>query len=475
MKKANKQRSALALKAGTYSIVITVLVLAILIVANLFVSSLPATMTKLDMSASQLYSITSNTKAVVNNLQQDVTIYWVVQYGEEDNILANMLEKYDGLSSKIHVVKKNPDIYPTFAAQYTELDVPNNSLIVESSDRYRFIGYDELYESNVDYDSYIISAANFDGERAITSAIDYVVTEDLPIFCILEGHGELALPDCFSDALVKGNYLRTPTSLIRGDTALQTADAVVIYAPQTDISKSERDMLAEYLEKGGKLFVAAGPVEGVELTQLNSLLTDYGVTFADGFVMEGGQDNYAMEFPYVLMPNMYSSDITDSLIEENYHPVLPLAQGMTVTDTDRVTTLLTTTSLSYSKAAGFGFETYEKEEGDIAGPFAVAVQVQTEGNGQIVWISASDFLNDANNEYSSGANVDLAMNSLSAMIGDHNAISIRSKSLQYSYLTISTSTATLLKTLMIGVFPLAYLAIGGYVILTKRSKQNEKK
>lgn len=42
-----------------------------------------------------------------------------------------------------------------------------------------------------------------------------------------------------------------------------------------------------------------------------------------------------------------------------------------------------------------------------------------------------------------------------------------------NYLSISSSTASLLKVLMIGAFPLAYLGIGVGVVLTRRRKQNE--
>ena len=49
----------------------------------------------------------------------------------------------------------------------------------------------------------------------------------------------------------------------------------------------------------------------------------------------------------------------------------------------------------------------------------------------------------------------------------------RGKSLNYNYLTISDSTASLLKVLMIGVFPLAYLGIGVVVALRRRRLQNE--
>lgn len=65
------------------------------------------------------------------------------------------------------------------------------------------------------------------------------------------------------------------------------------------------------------------------------------------------------------------------------------------------------------------------------------------------------------------------MNALSDLIGEREALAIRSKSLNYNYLTITESTASTLKTLMIGVFPLAYLGVGVCVILRRRRTQNE--
>ena len=63
-------------------------------------------MTKYDISSTKLYSVTSNTKVVVNALEQDVTIYWIVQSGKEDDIIENLLSKYETLSGHIKVVKK---------------------------------------------------------------------------------------------------------------------------------------------------------------------------------------------------------------------------------------------------------------------------------------------------------------------------------------------------------------------------------
>ena len=473
-KNTMKHKNQLALKGGSYSMIVTVVVLAILVVVNIFASVLPTALTRIDISSSKLYSITSNTKVVVNNLTQDVTIYWIVQADEEDDVIENLLGKYESLSDHIQVVKKNPDVYPTFTEQYTSETVPNNSLIVESGDRSRYVSYNDIYvtESNMYSYSYTTS---FDGEGAITSAIDYVVTEELPQLYVLEGHGETELPSAFSDSIEKENIELNTLSLLTVDEIPEEADAILIYNPQSDISEEEASMLIEYAENGGKLMVVSGPVEDEELTNLNSILGTYNITVTDGIVIEGDRNHYAFGYPYILMPDMTSSTITDSLIDENYYPILPLAQGLEVGETEEgtVTELLTTSVEAYSKTAGYALTTYEKEDGDIDGPFTLGVSIETDGEGQIIWYAASDFLNDMYNAYSSGANVDLAMNSLSSLIGEREAMAIRSKSLNYNYLTITDSTSSALKTLMIGVFPLVYLGIGIYIILRKRGRQNE--
>ena len=467
-------KNQLAFKGGSYSLVVTAVVLAIIIVVNIFATSLPTTLTKYDISSSKLYSITSNTKVVVNSLEQDVTIYWVVQADQEDDVIENLLGKYESLSDHIEVVKKNPDVFPTFTEQYTSEDVPNNSLIVESGERSRYISYDDIYLAESDIYSYSYTTS-FDGEGAITSAIDYVVTEELPQLYVLEGHGETELPSTFDDSIEKENMEINTLSLLTMKEVPEEVDAVLIYNPQSDISEEEADMLSEYAKNGGKLLVMSGPVESGELTNLNSILGDYNISVAEGIVVEGDSNYYAFGYPYVLMPEMASSEITDTLINENYYTIMPLSQGLQVgsTSAGTVTELLTTSYDAFSKVAGFELETYEKEDGDIDGPFTLGVSIETSGAGQIIWYSASDFLNDMYNAYSSGANVDLVMNSLSSLIGEREAIAIRSKSLNYNYLTITDSTSSTLKTLMIVVFPLTYLGLGIFIIMRKRGKQNE--
>lgn len=463
-------RSRIAAKGGAYSMAVTATVLAILVAVNVFASVLPATVTKYDITSTNLYSVTSSTKVVLNALDTDVTIYWIVQADKEDEIIENLLEKYVGLSSHISLVKKNPDTYPTFAAQYTDETVTNNSLIVECGERSRFISYSDLYLTDVDYTTYSY-VYSFDGEGAITSAIDYVISEELPKLYVLEGHGEAELPAEFQTQIEKENIELASFSLLNTEEIPTDADALLIYAPESDISTEEASILQDYLSNGGKLLLFAGPTKTGALTNLYGVAEQYGISAAEGIVVESDRSYYAFQQPYLLLPEIVSHGITDPLLEGRYYAIVPLAQGLTVTGS-AATALLTTSQTAYSKVAGFDLATYEKEDDDIEGPFAVAVSADTGNDGQLIWFASGYFLDEVYNAYSSGANLDLAMNALSALIGERDAVSIRSKSLGYNYLTISESAASLLKTWMIGVIPAAFVLCGVFTVMDRRKKRH---
>ncbi len=464
-----KPSSKVALKGGSYTITISAIVLAILVVINVLFSKLPSSLTKYDISASQLYSITSGTKVVVNGLDKDVTIYWVVQADKEDSVIENLLNKYESLSSHISVVKKNPDTYPTFTSSYTSEDVANNSLIVECGDKYRYISYSDIYLTDVDYTTYSYNYS-FDGEGALTSAISYVTSEDTPKIYYLEGHGEAEIPSEFSKQIKKQNIETESLSLLNIDEIPSDASLLMIYAPTSDISDEEAEMLISYLDDGGKVFVSAGPTSEGTLTNLYSVLSSYGVESEEGIVIESDRNYYTFSQPYMLLPTLSSSDITTPLIDESYYVIFPLAEGLTVSSSSNVTTLLTSSSTSFSKVDGYNLTTYEKEDNDIDGSFALAVSINTNSDGELIWFASSYFLEDIYNSYSSGANVNLGINAISELIGQEDSISISSKSLNYNYLTISSSEASNLKRWMIGIVPGVFVLYGIITVIDRRRK-----
>jgi len=470
-----KNREALNTKTariGGYSFILTVIVLAIVIAINVFVSYLPATLTQFDISAAQLYSLTSASKAVVGNLEDEVTIYWICQSGQESTVIDKLLDVYDSLSDQLTVEKKDPDTYPTFAAQYTDETVTNNSLIIVSGDKSKYISYESMY--SVDSSSYYTTGSvsqSFDGESLITTAIDYVVSDDLPQVYVLSGHGEADMSTTMSEGLSSANMETTEFSLLNEDEIPEDADLILINSPTSDLSEEEITILEEYIDNGGHIAVLSGPAQDTELTNLETLLSYVGVSKTEGIVIDTDRESYAFDYPYFLLPTINSSDITDALIDEGSYVIMPISAGLTIENTAgayTVTSLLDTSSSSYSKVAGYSLTTYDKEDGDVDGPFSVAISAENSAGGSLIWIASDYLLDDQYNSYSSGANLDFFMNAISWKMEDAENLAIRSKSLDYTYLTISASSATLIKIILIGVLPVGYLLYGIDEVVRRR-------
>ena len=432
------------------------IVLAIAVAVNALVGNLPSTYTKLDTTANGLYTVSEQTEKVLSGLDEDIDIYWIVQSGYEDSNIAPLLDRYSSLSDKISVTKKDPDVYPTFAKQYYDGQLYNNSLVVCCGDRYRYIDYNSIYE--YDYSDYYSGGSvsqNFAGEGELTSAISYVV----------------------NDAMEKQNIQTESLSLLTVEAVPEDAGALLINTPQSDISEDEAQKIADYLASGGRLMLVTDPPKDGALTNLEALMAGYGVEAVDGIVVEANQNNYAWGTPYYLLPDLKSHSITEPLIG-GYYVLLSIAHGLRMSDTlpDGVTvdTLLSTSSSAYSKAAGYDSTTYEKEDGDIDGAFALGAAVTAENDdgstAQIVWVSSGALLDEQSSSMVSGGNLDLFLNAISWMCGHEDGISIHSKSMNYEYLTISSSSASVMTAVIIWLIPALYLGTGVCVWLRRRRK-----
>ena len=232
-------------------------------------------------------------------------------------------------------------------------------------------------------------------------------------------------------------------------------------------------MLADYVSGGGRLLVMAGPVEDGILENLYSLLSDYGVEANEGIVVEADREHYAFQAPYVLLPDMASHDITDSLIEENYFPILPISLGLTVTGEgsgSTVTELLTTSDAAFSKVAGYDLSTYEKEEGDIDGPFSLAVYAREEASGaEVIWLGCSN-MDDEALYLSVPANCDFLVGCAASLAGQRSDLVIDPKAMEAALLTIPAGTAAAAGITFLLAVPVGLLAAGAVVSLRRRRR-----
>ena len=479
-KKESKEKMPLNkkyLRNGSYSTLLIVIFVAIVVVINMIVGKLPSKYTQIDISDQQLYSIGDETKKVLNNLDKDVTIYQIAQSGSEDETISNLLQKYADESKHVKVELKDPVVSPKFVSEYTSDQVSSNSLIVVCGDRNKVVNYNDMYESTMDYNTYSYQTTGFDGEGQITSAIAYVTTENLPVLYTLEGHGEKELDSTIKEDIEKANMEVKTLNLISEGSVPDDAACLLIDSPSSDISEDEKTALLDYLENGGKAMVFSDYTEST-LTNFAAVLENYGVKAADGIVFEGDNQHYGMQMPYYLLPTVNSTDASSETASSGYYIIMPYAQGIQklddVRDTVTVEDILTTSDSAYSKT-NLQSETLEKEDGDVEGPFALGVSIKEDVEDgkktQIIYYSSSYIMDSQMNQLVSGGNEKLVTESLNSMVSteETTTVSIPSKSLEVSYLTIPDYDASFWKICTIGLIPGIFL-VAGFVIWFKRRK-----
>ena len=465
------------IKNGSYTMVMSVIFIAVVIVINMIVSTIPSKYSEIDISSQKLYSIGDETKKMLKDLEKAVTIYQIAQSGSEDENISNLLKKYEDESKHIKVEQKDPVVNPKFVSQYTSDDLSANSLIVVCGDRNKVIDYNNIYETSIDYQTYSSQTTGFDGEGQITSAIGYVTSENLPVLYTVEGHGEKDMDSSIKEDIEKANMDIKSLNLLTEGNVPDDADCLFIDSPSTDFSSDEKDAIIEYLENGGKAMIFSDYTTE-DMPNFDAILENYGVQRTEGVVFEGDKQHYAMQMPYYLVPTINSTDASSETASAGYYVLAPYAQGIKqlddVRDTVKIESILTTSDQAYSKT-DLNSNTIEKEDGDVEGPFDLGVSIteslDDDKETQIVYYSTSNLMDSQTNQMVSGGNEKLIMESLKWMTDTEESasVSIPSKSLEVSYLTITDYDAAFWKICTIALIPGIFLVIG-FVVWIKRRK-----
>ena len=464
-------------RAGGYSVAATAMVLVIVIVINLLVGTLPAKVTKFDITENKLYSISEQTKEVLKDVNKDITVYWILTEGSEDSRLKSLLELVQEQSSHIKVVRRDTSVYPNFAADYTAETPYPNSLVVECGDKYRYLDFQtDIY--TYDYADYYTTGTYteyFNGEGALLSAVNYVTSDKLPKLYTLTGHGEAKLSTAFTAAVKNQNLETEDLSLLKVDAVPEDADGILINTPASDISATELKLLQDYMAAGGNVMLITDIYTGQsKLNNLEALMEQYGMSSVPGMVVETDRNHYfsmqQQAMQHALIPVMNAHAITDPLINSNYFVMLNGAHGILSADelpSDlTVTSLLTTSNSAFSKQDGNNLENYKKVEGDIDGPFAIAalatMNADTDTESNVIWVGSPTLVSEEIDSYVSGGNMDLFLNMLGYLCDPEAAeMTIHAKPIsEIRRLTMGSNTTAILTTVVLVLIPLGYLTCG---------------
>lgn len=469
--------SVKALKTGAYSVGMIVAAVAVTVVLNMVVGQLPGSWTSLDLTGSKLYSLTDQTKEYLKNIQEDITIYVLVNEDNEDTVLGQTLDRYEDLSEHIHVQYVDPIQNPRFHTQYTSGSVSTNSLIVVSDKRSKVIDAGDIYVTSYDYDGYNYSSSitGYDGEGQITSALDYVLSDDIPTVYMTEGHGEQSLSATFKGGLDKENVEYETVNLMNFETVPEKAACLVINAPSSDLSEDDLNKVTAYLDQGGKVILILGYRE-IPTPNLNALLAYMDLSIADGLVVEEDQNNY-YQVPFYILPTVAAGSYTTG-IYGNYYVFAPYSQGILVPETQegseiRYNSFLRTSSGAYAMRDFENATEYGKQEGDAQGPFSLGVEaVKTLETGEATMIvySSDQMFTDSASLMVGGANQMLFTNTVSRFVDHETSVSIPAKNYEVSTLLLSQKNALILGLITVILLPLGSLVTGFVVWFRRRRK-----
>lgn len=473
IQKRRYQVSTKNISMSAYSSTVVVISAALVVLLNVLVLELPSKYTAFDVTTNKLYSLTNETQAMVKALDEDINIYVLVNEEQADELLDATLNTYEDLNTHIKVDYVDPAVHPKFFTQYTSDSVTYNSIIVEGSRRSKVIDYSNIYESEIDYSTYTSAVTGYDGEGQLTSAISYVTTDDMPKIYMLEGHGEVPFDASFLSAIEKENVDYEIINLLNYDEVPDDAMCVVINAPSEDLSDEDTEKMLNYMNEGGNVLLISG-YTGRELINFNSLLDFYGVSASRGLIIEGNKNYYYGRNPFYLLPDIVYDGITASAYNSRSYVFVPEAQGLTVSEREdtEVTTLLSSSNESYVRDDISGSESYEKQESDIEGPFAIGVKcvktLEDKSSAAVIYSSQYLFTEGADSMVA-GTNSKLFSGSLGSLVSHESSISIPVKSYEVSYLILTENQIILLSLLTVIVIPFAFL-ISGFVIWFRRRK-----
>ena len=255
-----------------------------------------------DLSQSQLNSLDPRTRSILASIEPPGVDMLVVRAGLEvfagvQDEIDRLLERMTAVQPLLHMRVVDPALDPgriealaTEFAQAPENLRDGGLILFQHAQRRRAVDLFDMAEFADDRLG-VGNLARFRAERALASAIDQIVDPDRPTICYTTDHGEMALE---SSAVSESSWAGLARRIERDGGVLERLDRVdtgvpthcrvlVVAGPRRVFSSDEAGQIAEFLARGGSLFlaVAEAPLAGAQggrwTTGLELILAEYGV------------------------------------------------------------------------------------------------------------------------------------------------------------------------------------------------------
>lgn len=471
--KANRK----SIKLGAWSFGLSAIVIAAVILLNLLLGRLPASVTQLDISGTNLYQISDVTTNLLSGMDKHVELILLAEKDTVDERVLKFTQKYASLSDRLSYTYVDIAEDPTALETY---DTSANTIIVRCQETGKqtvvfcagFQGHSQAiisYDPNVYMQYQQLQELTFDGEGQLTAAVNYVTSDVTKTVYTLTGHGETDLNTSLSGMLQKANLTlaESPLNLPLAGSIPEDCDLLIIHSPTSDLTQDELDLLLDYLAGGGRMMLI---VNSVDLANFNTLAETYGLAVQDGILGDYGRtySMYSSQYGYFCIAPVLSTTnkITSSL---SANAIAFYARGML--QVDPVRDSITVSPFLTTSEQGFLYldQEHEPQQGTyLMG--ATATEETDGGTARLTVISAASLIGESvTSFYSSMSNLDIFMNAVTDNFdGEVSNTSIPAISLTVENITVPNPN--LWAALFVIILPLATL-VGGLVYWLKRRKR----
>ena len=471
------------LRQTSLTIFLVAIIFAIFLFTNKILSNL--NLSPIDFTQEKLYSLTDDSKEAVKKVEVNVDMYFF-GYTEQSTqvILGN---QYHDANEKINVHLVDVEERPDLASQYGVTSV-DRIIAVASNQRYKVIDSSELYT----YDSTTYESIDIT-EQKLTNAIIDVTISKKPQIYFLTGHEEYGISSesyLYKLAQQITNEVNDVNTLdlISSDMP-ETCDVLVIANPIKDFTDLETEKIENYINNGGKIVWMQNPyltenIDGTSLTNVNKILSLYGISFSKGVVYEQSSSNMLMSSPELIIPNLtYNSIVKDIYTDGSI--VMIDAGKINTADAETLEGLGVTASPFINSTEG----SYYKEEGnalikedkDEEGPFVLGEvltkKINDEKTSTLVAISNNFFVTNVTviigQSYAVPINLrnneDILLNTVAYLSNREDSIRIRKDTGVVTY-TATELQDQIVKVIIFGI-PILIIILGIAVTIIRKRKR----
>ena len=285
-------------KYGSTALAFTCVCVAAVIVFNLIFSSLADRfLWSIDMTKSQLFSLSDATHELLKDIDQEITINFcqpldTLIEDSSQNLIYQCAKEYEKAYDNIKIeyldIITNPSVIDKYATS-SNTRIKTTSVIVTSDTDFRTFTLESFFATDAETSEVLA----FDGEIKFTTAI-LQLCSDKPIAYFSTGHGEVTgtsdanRPDLWKLFETAGYDVKTID--LTKEEFDKEAQVLIINAPKKDFfgfnnEINEIDKIADFIDDLGNLMVFVDP-ETPDLPELEALLEEWGIGIEDAVIKD---------------------------------------------------------------------------------------------------------------------------------------------------------------------------------------------